>query len=181
MHKRSDSRRAILWDEPNENRWNIDFGPMNSWATRFVVLRYGKLMMQVSVGRLARPERQEEGDVVRSTASIHYTRPMQGSSWSTSLIWGRNHKTLNRRDSNSYLLESVLPLSRKNFVTGRVELVDKDEFGLPAKPSALGRTRWATRATSARFTMCRVGSGQTSRAIRRRMRSSNITATILYR
>ncbi len=85
-------------------------------------------MAQVSVGRLARRERQEPGDVVRSTASIHYTRPMQGSSWSTSLIWGRNHKTFDHRNSNSYLLESVLPFRKKNFVTGRIELVDKDEL-----------------------------------------------------
>jgi hypothetical protein len=114
--------------EPNENRWNIDFGPMNSWATRLSYFATKNWMMQVSVGRLARPERQEEGDVVRSTASIHYTRPMYGSSWSTSLIWGRNHKTINQSNSNSYLLESVMPFSRRNFVTGRVELVDKDEL-----------------------------------------------------
>ena len=114
--------------EPNENRWNIDYGPINSWSTRLSVFPAQNWMAQVSVGRLARPERQEPGDVVRSTASIHYTRPMQGSSWSTSLIWGRNHKILDRRNGNSYLLESVLPFSRKNFVTGRVELVDKDEL-----------------------------------------------------
>ncbi len=114
--------------EPNENRWNIDYGPMNSWSTRLSVFPAKNWMAQVSVGRLARPERQEPGDVVRSTASIHYTRPMQGSSWSTSLIWGRNHKTLDHRDSNSYLLESVVPFRRKNFFTGRIELVDKDEL-----------------------------------------------------
>src|SRR5258708_23498257 len=102
-------------------------------------------MIEVSVGRLARPERQEEGDVVRSTASLHYTRPMLGSSWSTSLIWGRNHKTLNQRNSNSYLLESVLPFSRKNLVTGRIDLDDKDELiagqTLRIRAYTLGYTR----------------------------------------
>ncbi len=114
--------------EPNENRWNIDYGPINSWSTRLSVFPSANWMAQVSLGRLARPERQEPGDVVRSTASIHYTRPMQGSSWSSSLIWGRNHKTLDHRDSNSYLLESVAPFRTRNFVTGRIELVDKDEL-----------------------------------------------------
>lgn len=114
--------------EPNENRWNIDYGPINSWSTRLSVFPARNWMAQVSVGRLARPERQEPGDVVRTTASIHYTRPMQGSSWSTSLIWGRNHKTLDQHNSNSYLFESVLPIRRKNFITGRIELVDKDEL-----------------------------------------------------
>src|SRR5439155_8985749 len=83
---------------------------------------------QVSVGRLARPERQEEGDVVRSTASVHYTRPLASGQWSTSFIWGRNHKTLDRHNTNSYLVESVAPVRRKNFVTGRAEWIDKDEL-----------------------------------------------------
>jgi hypothetical protein len=117
--------------EPNENRWNIDYGPMNSWSTRLSVFPTKNWMAQVSVGRIAQPERQEPGDVVRSTASLHYTRPMQGASWSTSLIWGRNHKTLDHRNGNSYLLESVLPYRKKNFFTGRIELVDKDELNVP--------------------------------------------------
>jgi hypothetical protein len=114
--------------EPNENRWNIDYGPINSWSTRLSVFPTPNWMAQFSVGRIARPERQAPGDVVRSTASIHYTRPMQGSSWSTSLIWGRNHQMLDHHNLNSYLLESVAPYRRKNFFTGRIELVDKDEL-----------------------------------------------------
>jgi len=114
--------------EPGENRWIIEQGPINSWATRLSYFPTRNWMAQVSVGRITRPERQEEGDVFRSTASIHYTRPMQGSAWSTSLIWGRNHKTAVQRNINSYLLESVLPFRKKNFFTGRIELVDKDEL-----------------------------------------------------
>lgn len=119
--------------EPNENRWNIDYGPINSWSTRLSVFPSKNWMAQVSVGRIARPERQEEGDVVRSTASIHYTRPMQGAAWSTSLIWGRNHKTADGHNINSYLAESVVPYRRRNFFTGRAELVDKDEL-FPDRP-----------------------------------------------
>jgi hypothetical protein len=44
------------------------------------------------------------------------------------LIWGRNHKTAERRNGNSFALESVAPAGRKNFITGRIELVDKDEL-----------------------------------------------------
>jgi len=114
--------------EPDENRWHIDTGPINSWSTRLSFFPTKNWRAQVSVGRLARPERQEPGDVVRSTASIAYSVPMQGSSWSTSLIWGRNHEILDRRNLNSYLLESVAPYRSKNFFTGRIELVDKDEL-----------------------------------------------------
>ena len=114
--------------EPNENRWNIDYGPINSWATRLSYFPAKNWMAQVSVGRLTRPERQEPGDMVRSTASISYTRPSAGGDWSTSLIWGRDHKTLDKHDLNSYLVESVLPVRNKNFLTGRIELLDRDEL-----------------------------------------------------
>ena len=115
--------------EPNENRWNFDSGPINSWSTRLSVFPTRNWIAQVSVGRLARPEEEEPGDVVRSTASIEYVRPFSDkTSWATSLIWGRNHNTFTHRNTNSYLLESELPIRRKNFVTGRIELVDKDEL-----------------------------------------------------
>ena len=63
------------------------------------------------------------------TASAHYSRPIDnGNNWSTSLIWGRNHDTFTRQNVNSYLLETVYPVSRRNLLTGRAELVDKDEL-----------------------------------------------------
>jgi len=132
--------------EPDENRWNIDYGPINSWSTRLSVFPTKNWMAQVSVGRLVRPERQQPGDVVRSTASLQYNRPMQGSSWSSSLIWGRNHDILDHRNLNSYLLESVAPYRRKNFFTGRAELVDKDELFVdqPALEAELDRTAGST-------------------------------------
>jgi hypothetical protein len=114
--------------EPGENRWIIQTGPINSWSTRFSVFPGKNWMAQVSAGRLAHPERQSPGDVVRSTASLHYTKPLPGGSLSSSLIWGRNHDTLTHRNLNSYLAESELPVTRRNFLTGRAESVDKDEL-----------------------------------------------------
>lgn len=114
--------------EPNENRWNIDSGPIDSWSTRLWYFPSRNWAAQVSVGRLHNPERFEPGDVVRSTASIHYSRPMSGASWSSSLIWGRNHSTRNQHNTNSYLAESIVPVKRMNFVTGRFELLDRDEL-----------------------------------------------------
>jgi hypothetical protein len=123
--------------EPNENRWNIDWGPMNSYSGRVSVFPSKNWMAQFSAGRLADPERpisvgghaDSHGDVVRTTASLHYTRPTDdGNAWSTSLIWGRNHGVQTQRNTNSYLLETLYPVARKNFLTGRIELVDKDEL-----------------------------------------------------
>ena len=115
--------------EPNENRWNIDWGGMDSFSGRLSVLPSKNWTAQFSAGRLTRPEPQEEGDVVRTTASIHYTRVRyNGEAWSTSAIWGRNHKTGHRHDTNAWLLESVFPATRRDFLTGRFEVADKDEL-----------------------------------------------------
>jgi hypothetical protein len=114
--------------EPGENRWIIQGGPINSWATRLWFFPTKNWTAQVSVGRIAHPEALEPGDQVRATASLQYSKPMPGGSWSSSFIWGRNHDTATLRNLNSYLVESVLPVTRKNFLTGRIELVDKDEL-----------------------------------------------------
>jgi hypothetical protein len=125
--------------EPGENRWIIQYGPINSWSSRLSYFPNKNWSAQVSAGRLASPERESPGDIIRATASIQYARPMQGSDWATSLIWGRNHDTFTKHNLNSYLLESVAPWRRKNFFTGRIELVDKDDlFG--NQPDLAGRT-----------------------------------------
>ena len=133
--------------EPGENRWIIQQGAIDSWSTRVSVFPTKNWMAQASVGRLAHPERQSPGDVVRSTASLQYTRPIAGTEgWSSSLIWGRNHDLLTRRDLNSYLAETVLPVRGGNFLTGRIELVDKDELfaDTPALEQLLDRTAGST-------------------------------------
>src|SRR5207248_1404397 len=120
--------------EPDEFRWNIDSGPINSWSTRLWYFPSKNWAAQVSVGHLARPEALEPGDQTRTTASLEYSKPVPGGTWSSSFIWGRDHSTYTKRNLNSYMLESVLPIHRKNFMTGRIELVDKDELfaGQPA-------------------------------------------------
>ena len=132
--------------EPGENRWRFDWGPMNSYSGRLSILPSSNWIFQVSAGRLTKPERQEIGDVVRITSSLHYTRPVAHGQWSSSLIWGRNHETLKRRNVNSYLAESVCPLSRRDFLTGRIEMVDKDELfdDQPALEQSLARTAGST-------------------------------------
>lgn len=114
--------------EPNENRWNIDYGPINSWSARLWYLPNKHWATQMSVGRLTKPEALESGDQTRVTASVEYSKPMPGGSWSSSLIWGRDHSTATKRNLNSFLVESVLPVAGRNFITGRAELVDKDEL-----------------------------------------------------
>jgi hypothetical protein len=114
--------------EPGENRWIITYGPMDSWATRLSVLPSQHWLAQFSVGRVTHPEAESNGDVVRVTASVHYTKAVRGGDWSSSLIWGRNHYTDTKQNGDAYTLESVVPLNRKNLLTGRLEWVDKNEL-----------------------------------------------------
>jgi len=132
--------------EPGENRWTIEQGAIDSWSGRLGWLPAANWAAQVSMGRLAHPEALEPGDQVRTTASLHYARPMLGSSWSSSLIWGRAHNTASQRNLNSYLLESVAPVPHGNFITGRIELVDKDELfsAQPVLEEELERTAGST-------------------------------------
>jgi hypothetical protein len=115
-------------EEPNENRWNFDGGAMDSWASRLSLSPTPNWSGQISVGRLKRPEAHEPYDVIRSTASVTYNRRRETGFWAASLIWGRNHKTGVHRNTNSYLAEAVIQAQQKSYLTGRVELVDRDEL-----------------------------------------------------
>ncbi|HLH40776.1 MAG TPA: hypothetical protein VKX39_16620 [Bryobacteraceae bacterium] len=108
--------------EPGENRWIIQTGGIDSWSARVWYFPSANWAAQVSAGRLHHPEALEPGDQFRSSASLAYTK----GRWSSSLIWGRAHLTDTHANLNSYLAETVAPIARKNFVTGRVELADKE-------------------------------------------------------
>jgi hypothetical protein len=113
--------------EPGENRWTIGYGAIDSWSTRLWFFPTANWAAQISMGRLTKPEALEPGDQVRAAASVSYSR----YGWSSSFIWGRTHNTASQRDLNSWLGESVLPIRRRNFLTGRIEVVDKDELHIP--------------------------------------------------
>ena len=117
--------------EPGEDRWKIPWGAMDSWAGRLSVTPTSNWTLQVSTGRLTHPEILSPGDVIRTTASAQYSKRVgAGEAWSTSLVWGRNHDTYTGHNLNAYLLESVFPFRRRNFLTGRVEYVAKDELAV---------------------------------------------------
>jgi hypothetical protein len=134
--------------EPNENRWNIDWGGMDSYSARLSVAPNNNWLAQVSAGHLVNPERQEEGNVVRTTASVQYTLPLDSrGAWSSAAIWGRNRHTGHGHDhsTNSVLLETLYPATRRNFVTGRFEWVQKDELEMPGTHSIQAWTAGYTR------------------------------------
>ncbi len=114
--------------EPDERRYNFDFGPMDSYSGRISLSPNKNWSAQYSAGRLIHPEALEPGDVIRQTASINYARPTANGSWETTLVWGRNHKIVPQTNQNSYLLESSLNFATKNYAFTRLELVDRDEL-----------------------------------------------------
>jgi len=125
--------------EPGENRWTISTGPINSWSVRGWFFPAKEWAAQLSYGSIARPEALERGDQTRITASVAYSRPVNGSAWSSTFIWGRTHNTETLHNLNSWLVESVAPITRRNLVTGRFEAADKDELDI--LPGATFRIR----------------------------------------
>jgi hypothetical protein len=117
--------------EPGEDRWIITQGAIDSYSARFTMTPNANWTGQFSAGRLTHPEALEPGDQVRTTASVTYNRPYARGNWASSVIWGRVHKTDGGANLNGYGVESVARFIGKNYVTGRIELVDKNELFLP--------------------------------------------------
>lgn len=114
--------------EPNEERWSIQPGALDSWSGRASFAPNANWTAQYSVGRLEHPEAAEPGSQWRQTASAEYDRPLAAGNWATSFVWGRVHKIATGSTLNGYLLESTLNFHEKNYVFTRLELIDKDEL-----------------------------------------------------
>src|SRR5690349_19433201 len=60
--------------EPDQNRWDFDFGRLDSFSGRLWYRPNEEWELQASSGRLASPEELDPGhDVIRSTASASWT------------------------------------------------------------------------------------------------------------
>lgn len=114
--------------EPDEDRWDIQLAPLDSWSLRASAAPTRNWAAQYSYGRLKHPEALEPGSELRQTASLEYNRPLREGNWATSVIWGRKRKLVNDSVQNSYLLESTVNFRRLNYGYTRLELVDKDEL-----------------------------------------------------
>ena len=120
--------------EPDEKRWDIDTGKIDSWAARVTFDPTPNWTAQLSTGHLKHPEAAEPGDIQRTTASVSYS----DARWNTSLIFGHNQKS-EGHDGSAWLAESVLRFAGTNYISGRAEVVDKDElFAGQNVPVAIG-------------------------------------------
>jgi hypothetical protein len=126
--------------EPNENRWNIDTGMPDSFASRLTIGLGNHVSGQFSIGRINHREQLEpELATLRTTASIHHNAKFSNGHISSSLIWGRNKDLPSHapRVFNSYTAESTANFNR-NWVWARAENVDRDRTLLIGEvPAAL--------------------------------------------
>src|SRR5258708_2924732 len=112
--------------EPDEFRWDIDSGKIDSWSTRLTVQPKQNWSAQYSFAHLTSPEALHPAeDIARMTASVMYNRNFQNGSWTTTLLWGRNHSLRDGGNSNGYLAESTLRFLTRNRVWGRAENLDR--------------------------------------------------------
>ncbi len=119
---------AFNGHEPNEQRWSIQLGALNSWSTRASIAPSRNWTAQYSIGRLDHPEALEAVSQWRQTASAEYNRTLSLGTWVSTAVWGRVHKIETATTLNSFLLESTLNFWQRNYAFTRLELVDKDEL-----------------------------------------------------
>ena len=112
--------------EPDEYRWDIDAGKIDSWSTRVTVNPGENWSFQYSISDLASPEALfPRENLRRMTASLIYNRPIHNGNWNSMLLWGRNQSLQDGNVGNAYLLESTLRFFNKNNVWTRIENVDR--------------------------------------------------------
>jgi hypothetical protein len=123
-------RRAVLeasafhGKEPDEGRWDIDAGALDSYAVRLKVGLGGPWSAQVSHGFLKDPETLSPGNARRTTASLHYRADGDGPI-AASLVWGQNREV--HGVSNAALAEGAWQMTARDQVYARAEYGQKDE------------------------------------------------------
>src|SRR5271155_1994773 len=134
--------------EPDEHRWQIDSGRIDSWSTRVTVNPGQNWSFQYSIGQLHSPEAlAPRDDVRRMTSSLMYNCPIRSGNWASIVLWGRNQSLVDGNIGNSYLFESTLQFLTKNHTWTRIENVDRtNELLLGENPLPPGFTeRYFTR------------------------------------
>jgi len=112
--------------EPDEFRWNINSGKIDSWSTRINLNPGQNWTVQYSIAQLHSPEAlAPTADVRRMTASLQYNRPLRKGNWASLLLWGRNQDISGGNVGNSYLAESTLRFLERNYAWMRIENLDR--------------------------------------------------------
>ena len=118
--------RGFHGREPDEFRWDIDQGKIDSWAIRLTIQPGKNWSGQYSYGRITSPEALlPTEDQERMTASIMYNRPFANGNWANTLVWGRTRGLQDNEIFNSYLFESLVRFRTRNYAWTRIENADR--------------------------------------------------------
>ena len=112
--------------EPDEFRWNIDQGKIDSWSTRLTVQPAQDWSGQYSYAHITSPEALfAPENQERMTASLMYSRPLANGNWANTLLWGRTRSVQNNTTFDSYLFESTVRFRTRNYAWTRIESTDR--------------------------------------------------------
>jgi hypothetical protein len=126
--------------EPDEDRYDPDFHPLDSYGARLSVMPDPHWALAASYGHLVEPEAlHPDEDQDRLGGSVLHTAPLgKRGEWASALVYGANQRRPHGGPAgdweHSVILESNLQLDAANTVFGRVEYVRKagDDLALPA-------------------------------------------------
>jgi len=113
--------------EPDQHRWNIETGPLDSTAVRLSWNPTSSLALQGSWGHLVDPEQLEPGvNQKRLSASALYAREIApGWKLAGALAWGR--KTVEHHNDDAWLAEASLK-HQEWTIFGRGEITENREL-----------------------------------------------------
>jgi hypothetical protein len=129
-------------EEPDEHRWDIEGGRIDSASARARFFIGRGWSAQVSHGFLKNPEPVEPGNTHRTTASVSFGADGDRD-FAATLLWGRNDER--HGSSGAWLIEGAWQATRADQLYGRAELVRKDAELLATKhvPEESGPSRLA--------------------------------------
>ena len=91
--------------EPDERRWDFDFGPLDSFSSRVWFRPTDEWNFQISSARLKEPEELEPGDITRTTGSGSWLKRSSENFTAVTIAVGHNGK--DEGDQSSLLAEAA--------------------------------------------------------------------------
>lgn len=114
--------------EPDQHRWNIETGPLDSTAVRASWNPTDTLSLQASYAHQVDAEQLEPGVNQNkwSASAIHTRRLADAGWWSTTLAWGR--RSSGDAQLDALVAESAVRLQEKWTIFARAEMTENNEL-----------------------------------------------------
>jgi len=112
--------------EPDDRRYDFDFGALDSYSGRVWFLPTSHWSLQASAARLKgddAPSQDIHQQSTRLTASATYHRLVNARVWSSTVAFGQNRE--NGITTSALLVETAADISRDDVVFGRIDVGNK--------------------------------------------------------